>query len=129
MNTKKSNPHSDNNQPYDEIEYALFCDGLEKQYKKAKEDGVFEVLRVIELDKIHSEKNLVQAIDYFNEKDGVIDKNAPVGFLTEHEKSIVNQDGKFRPELYCMLLSTKFAKALENKSAFIQHSFKYSFDS
>jgi len=129
MTTKQDNQHSDNDQPYNEIEYAFYCDALEEQYKQAKEVGLFEVLRVLELDKEHSDRNLVQAIDYFNEKDSVVEKDAPMDFLTEREKSIVNQDGKFRPELYCMLLSTKFAEALEKKSAFIQHSFKYSFDS
>jgi hypothetical protein len=58
-----------NNQTYDEIKYALFCKGLEKQYEQAKEDGVFEILKVLELDKEHSDRNLVQAVDYFNEKD------------------------------------------------------------
>ncbi|MDQ5884251.1 MAG: hypothetical protein QG556_590 [Pseudomonadota bacterium] len=127
MGTKKSNHHSDN-QPYDEIEYALFCDGLEKQYEQAKETGVFEVLKVLELDKAHSDENLVQAIDYFNKKDGLVEKDAPMDFLTEHEKSMVNQEEKFRHRLYGMLLSTKFAEAISNKSVFLQHSFKYGFD-
>lgn len=52
-----------NNQQYNDIEYALFCNGLEKQYEKAKEEGLFEVLKVIELDKEHSNKNLIQAIE------------------------------------------------------------------
>jgi hypothetical protein len=129
MTTKQNNQYSDNNQPYDEIEYTLFCNALEEQYKQAKKEGLFEVLRVLELDKEHSDRNLVQAIDYFNEKDSVVGKDAPMDFLTEREKSIVNQDGKFRPELYCMLLSKKFSDAIENKSAFIQNSFKYGFDS
>lgn len=128
MITKQSNQYSDNNQPYDEIEYALFCNALEEQYKQAKEVGLFEILRVLELDKEHSDRNLVQAIDYFNEKNGVVEKDAPMDFLTDREKSIVNQDRKFRPELYIMLLSKKFSEAIENKSAFIQNSFKYGFD-
>ena len=105
MTTKQSNQYSGNNQPYDEIEYAFFCDAFEEQYKRAKEEGIFEVLRVLELDKEHSDRNLVQAIDYFNEKAGVVEKDAPMDFLTEREKNIVNQDGKFRPRLYSMLLS------------------------
>ncbi len=129
MTTNQSNRYSDNNQPYDKIEYALFCNALEEQYKQAKEEGIFKILRVLELDKEHSDRNLVQAIDYFNEKDGIVGKDAPMDFLTECEKSIVNQDGKFRPELYCMLLSKKFSEAIENKSVFIQNSFKYGFDS
>lgn len=128
MIRKQNNPYSDSAQQYDEIKYALFCDELEKKYKNAKEEGLFEVLKVLELDKEHSDIKLVQAVDYFNAKDGVVEKDAPVDFLTEHEKRIVNQDGKFRPDLYCMLLSSKFAEAIQNKSAFIQHSYKYAFD-
>jgi len=128
--TKKQNiQHSDNNQQYNEIEHTLFCDSLENQYKQAKKDGLFEVLKVLELDKKHSDRKLVLAIDYFKKKNGIIEKDAPIDFLTEREKRIVNQDGKFRPDLYCMLLSTKFSEAIQNKSAFIQHSSKYSFGS
>ncbi len=111
------------------IEYDLYCNILEEQYQQAKEGGVFEVLKVLELDKAHSDHNLVRAIDYFNENDGVVKKVAPMDFLTEREKSIVNQDGKFRPNLFCMFLSKKFAEAIENKSVFLQNSFKYGFDS
>jgi len=85
-------------------------------------------LKVLELDKEHSDSKLVQAVDYFNEKGGVVEKDAPIDFLTESEKRIINRDGKFRPALYCMLLSSKFAEAIQNKSAFIQHSYKYAFN-
>ncbi len=128
MITKQNNLYSNNDHPCDEVDYALFCNSLEEQYQKAKEEGIFEVLRVLELDKEHSDKNLVQAIDYFNEVGGVVKKDAPMEFLTEREKNIVNQDGNFRAELYCMLLSQKFSEAIGNQSAYIRHSFKYGFD-
>jgi len=38
MTTKQNN-----DQQYDDIEYAFFCDSLEKQYEQAKKDGLFEV--------------------------------------------------------------------------------------
>lgn len=82
----------------------------------------------MELDKEHSDSKIVQAVDYFNEKGGAVEKDAPIDFLTESEKRIVDPNGKFRPELYRMLLSSKFAEAIQNKSASIQHSFKYAFD-
>lgn len=113
----------------DEIKYALFCDSLEKQYEQAKKDGLFEVLKVLELDKENSDSKLVKAIDYFNEKNGIVEKDAPIDFLAEPEKRIVNRDGKFRQNLYCMLLSTKFSEAIQNKSAFIKHSLRFAFDS
>jgi hypothetical protein len=112
----------------EEVEYEFFCDALEKQYQESKDEGVFEVLKVLSLDKAHSDSHIVQAIDYFKDKDGLVEQGAPIGFLTEHEKYMVNKDGKFRSELYCMLLSKKFADAIQNKSIFIQDSFKFSFD-
>ncbi len=121
--------HSGNSQNYDEIEYAIYCDGLEKQYNQAKDEGMFEVLKVLELDKTHSDHNVVQAVDYFKENNGVIKNDAPMGFLTEYEKNIVNKGETFRSELYCMLLSSKFAESIEDRTIFMQHSFKYAFES
>lgn len=128
MTTKQKNPYSDNHQQYDDVEYALYCNELEGQYKKAKEESLFEVLKVLELDKEHSDNTLVQAIDYFNEKNGVVQKDAPMDFLTGREKRMVHRDGKFRPDLYCMLLSQSFSEAIQNKSVFLQHSLKFAFD-
>jgi len=48
--------------------------------------------------------------------------------LTEREKIIVNKDGRFRQGLYCMLLSSRFSEAIQNKSVFLQHSLKFAFD-
>jgi hypothetical protein len=126
---KQNNQHSNDNHQKNETEYAIFCDALEKEYKQAKEQGLFEVLKVLELDKEHSDSKLVQAIDYFNKKDGVIEKDAPIDFLSERNKKMVTRNGKFRADLYCMFLSTKFADAIEEKSAFIKDSYSYSFDS
>ncbi len=110
---KKCCVNLEDNQPYDGVESRSgeaehFYDGLEDQYEKAKEQGLFEILRVLELDKDHSDSNLVQAIDYFKKMDGCIEADAPTAFLTQHEYRMLNRDGIFRPSLYCMLLSTKF---------------------
>ncbi|KTD71570.1 hypothetical protein OQJ13_16885 [Legionella sp. PATHC035] len=128
MTTKRDNLHSGNNQQYDDIEYAIYCDGLEKQYKQAKEDSLFEVLKILDLDEEHSDNDLIQAVNYFKKNDGCIGKDAPVNFLTEREKRILNKDGKFRSGLYCMLLSIRFSEAIQNKSVFLQHSLKFAFD-
>lgn len=128
MVTKRNNSYSDDHQQYDDVEFAFYCDAIERQYKKAKDDSLFEVLKVLDLDKKHSDSNLVQAIDYFKEKNGVVEKDAPLDFLTEREKRIVHRDGNFRPDLYCMLLSQSFAEAIQNKSVFLQHSLKFAFD-
>lgn len=123
MTTKQNN-----DQQYDDIEYAFFCDSLEKQYEQVKNDGLFEILNVLTLDEEHSDNNLVQAINYFKKMNGLIEKDAPINFLTEREKIIVTKDGGFRQDLYCMLLSSRFSEAIQNESVFLQHSFKFAFD-
>ena len=127
MSTKQNNSYGDDLRQYDDIQFALYCDEIERQYKQAKEDGLFEILKVLDLDKEHSDNNLVHAIDYFNEKGGLIEKDAPMDFLTEREKKMVHRDGKFRPDLYCMLLSIRFSEAIQNKAIFIRHSLKFAF--
>lgn len=123
MTTKQNN-----DQQYDDIEYAFFCASLENQYEQVKKDGLFDVLKVFDLDEEHSDADIVQAINYFKEKNGLIEKDAPVNFLTDREKLLINKDGGFRQSLYCMLLSSKFSEAIQNRSVFLQHSFKYAFN-
>jgi hypothetical protein len=106
----------------------MYCDGLEKQYKQAKENGLFEILKILELNEEHSDTDLIQAINYFKKNGGLIAKDAPINFLTEREKTMVNQDSKFRQGLYCMFLLSKFSEAIQNKSVFLQHSLKFAHD-
>ncbi len=110
-------------------ELSLYCDSLEQQFEQAKKDGVFEILKILELDEEHSDNDLVLAVKHYNDKNGAVEINAPDGFLTEAEREIVYRHGSFRPDLYCMLLSVRFSDAIENKTAFIKHSYKYAFDS
>ena len=126
MTIKKSRHISESNE---QMKHELFCNSLEQQYIQAKDDGIFEILKILELDRQHSEPNMVEAVDYFNEKDGAVGKDAPMEFLGEQEKNSVNRGGVFRPALYCMFLSQAFAKAIENKTIFMKHSLKYSFES
>ena len=129
MTKKQNKPYSNDVQKYDDIEYAVYCDSLEKQYKKTQKQGMFEILKILDLDEEHSDSHLVQAINHFKTKEGIIEKDAPIDFLTEREKLIVNKDNKFRPDLYCMLLSVKFSDGIQSKSVFLQGSFKYAFNS
>lgn len=128
MTTRQNNLHIQTNPQYDDTEYAMYCDGLEKQYKQAKENCLFEILKILELNEEHSDTGLIQAVDYFKKNDGLIKKDAPIDFLTEREKTMVNQDNKFRQGLYCMLLLSKFSEAIQNKSVFLQHSLKFAYD-
>ena len=128
MSAKQNKQHSENHEHYNDVQFSLYCDEIEKQYKDAKENCVFDILKLLDLDRDNSDSKLGQAIDYFNENNGVIESDAPMDFLTDREIQMVHKDGKFRPNLYSMLLSGSFTKALENKTVFLQHSFEFGFD-
>tara|TARA_R110002167_G_scaffold355156_1_gene569400 strand:+ start:3097 stop:3456 length:360 start_codon:yes stop_codon:yes gene_type:complete len=113
----------------EETKHLFYCEGLEKYYEDAVEQGLFEVLKVLDLDEEHSDKDLVEAVAYFKDKNGVIEKDAPMGFLSEQNKRMVTLNGSFRAGLYCMLLSSRFSESIEEKSSFVAHTTKYSFDS
>lgn len=109
-------------------EHAIFCNALEMQYLQAVEDGMFDVLKIMDLDEENSSRTIVTAVNYFKSRDGKIQSDAPMDFLTPHEQKLVQGEGEFRPELYCMLLSSYFAEGVEKKTVFLKHSYRFGFD-
>jgi len=70
--------------------------------------------------------HLLYAIQYFKEKDGLIDKNAPDDFLKAMErKAIYDGGGQFRISLYKALLFTYIQRGIKSGSLNLEHSFKY----
>jgi len=67
---------------------------------------------------------LLEAIDHFQRKDGVLDKNAPTGFLTAAERAAVFE-GKFRVSLYKTLLFLHVMGAIKSGTLNLVHSYKY----
>ena len=112
---------------YDGFEPEPYYDHIEAQYEQAKEDGLFEILRLAKLDEEHSDKSLVEAVNYYNQNEGDIKENAPLGIFNKYEHRMINKDGNFRPALWAMMLSMKFSEAIQEKKAYIKHSNKYSF--
>ena len=125
--TKNHKLYSDKTDQYTEAEFVRYCESLEMQSTQAHEDGVFKVMEILDIDEDHSDKSLVDAVNYFKKNKGQIKSDAPVAFLTERERNNLIQDGKFRSGLYCMLLSIKYSEAMQNKSIFLEDSFKYAF--
>ncbi|MBC8553347.1 MAG: SEC-C domain-containing protein [Candidatus Brocadiales bacterium] len=117
----------ENEDGYQGCEPEPYYDHLEQQYGETKEQGLFEVLKIMELDKKHSDRHFLDAVNHFKKANGEIDKDAPIDFLNKYEQRMVTKNGKFRADLYSMLLSTKFTTLLKEKEIFINHSAKYSY--
>ena len=65
------------------------------------------------------------AIDHFKSKDGVIDKAAPVDFLSQDERKAVTGGAKFRVSLYKALLFVHVQGAIKSGTLNLKHSYKY----
>jgi hypothetical protein len=67
---------------------------------------------------------LPEAIDHYKRKDGSIDRNAPLGFLTAAERAAVFER-KFRVSLYKVLLFLHVMGAIKSGTLNLIHSYKY----
>ena len=72
-----------------------------------------------------SARELQTAIDHFKSKDGVIDKAAPVDFLSQDERKAVTGGTKFRVSLYKALLFVHVQGAIKSGTLNLKHSYKY----
>lgn len=103
----------------------LYYKHLEAQFDSTDASTAILMLKLIKLDDKHGDQNIIEAVQYFVDKDCHPEKDAPTSFLTEDEVSAVHGEGSFRPKLYSMLLASKVADGIENKTLFItdSHSF------
>jgi TnpA family transposase len=77
----------------------------------------------------HGESNvgdLLKAIQFFKDKDGAVDKSAPIGFLKSAERMAVTEGNqRFRVSLYKALLFIHIQGAIKSGALNLEHSFKY----
>lgn len=89
------------------------------------QNRVSGILKSLDLHNDEDPNSLMQAINNFIQKNGVISSSAPIDFLsTEEKKSFMGVD-KFRISLYKVFLFQHVAKAIKSGSINLQHSYKY----
>ena len=85
-----------------------------------------DIVRHVQFDPHCSKPALLEAILYYQQKSGAIDKHAPVTFLSSEEcVAVTGQDGKFRVSLYKVLLYIAVADAIKSGALNLLHSEKY----
>jgi TnpA family transposase len=69
---------------------------------------------------------LWEALCHYQQKDGNVDKSAPVDFLVDKQRAALTaEDGKFRVSLYKALLFVEIAEAIKSGTLNLIHSEKY----
>ena len=82
------------------------------------------VLKAIEFDEKHSNKNIIEAIKHFRATSNIT-TTAPREFLSEEEQTAVYDSGKFRVSLYKALLFFHVSDAIKNGTLNLKYSNKY----
>lgn len=114
----QENPHvedtKDNHFDYEDL--------LEKQAIRLQ-NRIAPIIKIIEF---QSDKDsfLIDGIRFFQKKDGIITKNAPLEFLKETEKKSVFSNG-FRISLYKIYLFLHIAQGVKSGHLNLQDSYKY----
>jgi len=89
------------------------------------QNRVSPVLKALTFQSEPGGRSVVEAIEYFKDKDGAVDKSAPAGFLNPKERAAVNKDGKFRVSLYKALLFLHVQNGVKSGTLNLEHSYKY----
>jgi hypothetical protein len=102
-----------------------YYDLLESNSVKLQ-NRVSEIVKNIHFDSQTSNALLIQAIEYYKQKDGNLDDKAPVDFLdVKEQKILTDSNGKFRVSLYKVLLFSKVAGGIRSGAFNLKFSYKY----
>lgn len=102
-----------------------FFNMLEK-YSVKLQNRVSGILKILVFNEDNSDKNLMEAINYYKLKDGKLDHHSPTAFFTPEEKEALSSpDGKFNISLYKILLFMHVSDAIKSGELNLKHSYRY----
>lgn len=98
---------------------------LEQQSVKLQ-NRLNPVLKALTFEPVGQTDQLMEAIDHFKNKDGVISDKAQTDFLDADEcKAVTGDDGTFRKSLYKVFLFQHVAAAIKSGHLNLRQSYKY----
>ena len=90
------------------------------------QNRVSPILKVLNFESDPGAVNIINAVQYFKRKDGIISSNPPLDFLDSEQRDAVEDDsGKIRPSLYKVFLFIHVANALKSGMLNLKDSYKY----
>ena len=98
---------------------------MERQSKQLQ-NRLTPILKALTFDPAGEPDALMEAVDYFKTKDGVITDKAPTGFLeTDEYKAVAKGKDGFRPSLYKVFLFQHIAASIKSGRLNIYQSYKH----
>lgn len=106
------------------IEKYGFFDELESLSARLQR-RVSNIIKQIEFNEETSDKQLIQAVNYFKSGNGTIQDDAPINFLALNEKEAVYKGKKLRVPLYKIFLFLHIADAIRSGKLNLKHSYRF----
>lgn len=105
---------------------AVYYEILQKK-SRMLQNRVSDIIKNVEFNRNASDKDLIEAIEYYKSKDGKLNgKEVPLTFLFPHEREkVYNDEGKFDISFYKALLFAKISNAVKSGSLNLVYSYKY----
>ena len=127
---EQQTPTADSTIDYDDIRQCYNLDGVDDLYRYLEEQSqalqqrATPILRCLHFDPVTSDPVILQAITYFQQKQGVLTPSAPVKFLDEQDQNAL-LGKRFNVSLYKILLFRAVAQALKSGRLNLLHSYRY----
>ncbi len=102
-----------------------YYDVLESKSLKLQNRAT-QIIKNLDFDETLSNKDIVDAIHYFKEKDGMLGADTPLDFLEDDELSaLFDETGKLRVSLYKVFLFIHITEAIKSGSLNLKYSYKF----
>jgi TnpA family transposase len=89
------------------------------------QNRISPILKVLTFQGEAGAEALLEALQYFQDKDGAVDKHAPLAFLSPEERTAVIEHGRLRISLYKAFLFLHTQRAIKAGTLNLEHSYKY----
>jgi hypothetical protein len=89
------------------------------------QNRISPILKVLTFQGEAGAEALLNALQYFQDKDGAINKQAPLAFLSPEEHTAVAEQGRLRVSLYKAFLFLHTQRAIKAGTLNLAHSYKY----
>jgi hypothetical protein len=89
------------------------------------QNRISPILKVLTFQGETGAEALLDALQYFKDKDGAVDKHAPLALLAPEERRAVTELGRFRVSLYKAFLFLHTQRAIKAGTLNLEHSYKY----
>jgi len=89
------------------------------------QNRISPILKVLTFQGEAGAEALLDALGYFQDQDGAVDKHAPLAFLVPEERTAVTERGRFRVSLYKAFLFLHTQRAIKAGTLNLEYSYKY----